>query len=91
MIAIKKLVLLIILLIIIAAAIFLISGTTPNIETLFLQSDIRNCCRVYRARGCPTDFGSIADITCPNENNLRDLIYKINITGDQLYEFCNCE
>jgi hypothetical protein len=88
MLTMEKVVLLVILVIVIVVALVLLFGLTPNIDTLHLQNDIRNCCSIYRARGCP-DVG-LGSIICPNDNSLEYLINEIGMSTGQLYSFCSC-
>jgi hypothetical protein len=90
MIAIEKIVLIIIFLIILVICIYILTGIVkPSGETINLQNQIRQCCNLYRANGCPDDRSKLRDITC-GDSNLNDLINKVPMTTYQLKAFCGC-
>ena len=90
MIAIEKIVLIILFLIILVICIYIIVGVVkPSGDKLNLQSQIRQCCSLYRAsgtEGCPPD----PSVVICGDSNLNDLIKQVPMTVDQLKAFCGC-
>lgn len=94
MIAIEKIVLIVLFLIILIICIYILAGIIkPTGENLDVQNQIRQCCILYRAKGCPgdnTDTSQISDTFCSSNTNLKDLIDKVPMSVSQLKSFCGC-
>ena len=95
MLAINKIILLILFLVIILIVLYVLFGVGKvNIDQLVLQNELRQCCGVFRAYGCP-DL-STTTIDC-NSNDIAQLSKKLNmdpstpIGRQQLESFCNCQ
>ena len=87
MLAINKIVLLVIFLIVLALSFIILFGLGKGTsDQLLLQHELRQCCGVYRAYNCTADPTTI---DC-NDNTIDDIRIKLNITSDQLKNFCNC-
>ena len=86
MIAIERVVLIIIFLIVLVICVYVLFGfVKPSGEQINIQNQIRECCTIYRASGCP-DLSNVV-ISC-GSSSLKDLIGKVSMTVDQLKNFC---
>lgn len=86
MIAIEKIVLIIIFLIVLSICVYILLGiATPAGQQIDVQGQIRQCCTLYRASGCPDP----PNILC-GDFTLTELINKISMTTNQLKAFCGC-
>ena len=92
-IAIEKLVALVIFVIILLVIIIFIGIPEALGKDVATQNDLRNCCRVYVALGCPefSDPGTdLQYINCGSDRTLGELASQFSMNYDSLISFCNC-
>jgi hypothetical protein len=90
MIAIEKIVLIIIFLIVLLICFFVLFGfVIPSGKQIDVQNQVRQCCTLYRAKGCPTDIVEVTNTLCEG-SSLKTLIEKVPMDINQLKAFCGC-
>ena len=90
MLAIEKIILLVIFLIALLISFFVLFGIGKgSSDKLLLQYELTKCCGTWRAYNCSRGTTDPSGVLCDGDS-IEDLRIKLNITPDQLDEFCRC-
>ncbi len=80
-----KIITVVIVLAAIVGLLYLTQAPTKGLET---DENIKLCCSIYKARGCPDP--SADQITCQNDEDMDVLRNKAGLTACQLNLTCGC-